>query len=50
MHGFCDAPAGRTGLWRDARTHTPHDPKWREYCVIGDWALNGGPPLRHEAI
>ena len=33
--------------WRNARTHTLHDPVRWKYAVIGNHALNGVPPARH---
>ncbi len=37
-------------FWRDARTHTLHDPvRWKLHA-IGNWTLNGVPPPRHGAI
>ena len=44
------ADAGLDRLWRDARTHTLHDPvRWKLHAV-GNWALNGVAPPRHGAI
>ena len=36
--------------WRNARTHTVHDPVRWKYKVIGDYWLNGINPPRHGAI
>ena len=36
--------------WRNARTHTVHDPVRWKYRVIGDYWLNGANPPRHSAI
>jgi SfnB family sulfur acquisition oxidoreductase len=36
--------------WRDARTHTVHDPVRWKYHTVGDYWLNGNKPLRHGAI
>jgi alkylation response protein AidB-like acyl-CoA dehydrogenase len=33
--------------WRNARTHTLHDPVRWKYAVIGNHALNGVLPPRH---
>jgi SfnB family sulfur acquisition oxidoreductase len=33
--------------WRDARTHTLHDPVRWKYHLIGNYALNGRNPPRH---
>lgn len=42
--------SGLDRLWRDARTHTLHDPvRWKLHA-IGNWALNGIAPPRHGAI
>jgi SfnB family sulfur acquisition oxidoreductase len=41
---------GQYGLdrhWRNARTHTLHDPSRWKYYAIGNYALNGAPPPRH---
>ncbi len=46
---LCGASAARESLgldryWRDARTHTLHDPvRWKHHAV-GDFFLNGTPP------
>jgi SfnB family sulfur acquisition oxidoreductase len=37
-------------FWRDARTHTLHDPVRWKYYVIGQYYLNGRPPARHAWI
>lgn len=34
--------------WRNARTHTLHDPVRWKYHLIGNHALNGVPPRRHQ--
>jgi SfnB family sulfur acquisition oxidoreductase len=36
--------------WRNARTHTVHDPVRWKYHVVGDYWLNGTNPPRHGAI
>jgi SfnB family sulfur acquisition oxidoreductase len=36
--------------WRNARTHTVHDPIRWKYHTIGDYWLNGNYPPRHGAI
>lgn len=36
--------------WRNARTHSVHDPIRWKYHVIGDYWLNGALPPRHGAI
>lgn len=36
--------------WRNARTHTVHDPVRWKYRVIGNYWLNGVTPPRHGAI
>jgi alkylation response protein AidB-like acyl-CoA dehydrogenase len=33
--------------WRDARTHTPHDPARWKIQHLGRHRLNGTPPPRH---
>ena len=33
--------------WRNARTHTLHDPVRWKYFHVGNYALNGVPPPRH---
>jgi SfnB family sulfur acquisition oxidoreductase len=33
--------------WRNARTHTLHDPSRWKYHAIGNYLLNGTPPPRH---
>lgn len=36
--------------WRNARTHTLHDPvRWKPH-VVGNWVLNGVAPPRHGAL
>jgi alkylation response protein AidB-like acyl-CoA dehydrogenase len=36
--------------WRNARTHTLHDPVRWKYALIGNHALNGVLPPRHAWI
>lgn len=36
--------------WRDARTHTLHDPARWKVQHIGRWTLNGVPPPRHGLV
>jgi len=36
--------------WRNARTHTLHDPVRYKYVNVGNYYLNGTPPPRHGAI
>jgi SfnB family sulfur acquisition oxidoreductase len=36
--------------WRNARTHTLHDPVRWKYALVGNHALNGVPPPRHAWI
>jgi alkylation response protein AidB-like acyl-CoA dehydrogenase len=36
--------------WRNARTHTLHDPVRWKYHRIGDFVLNGVKPVRHGAL
>jgi SfnB family sulfur acquisition oxidoreductase len=36
--------------WRNARTHTVHDPVRWKYHTVGDYWLNGANPPRHGAI
>jgi SfnB family sulfur acquisition oxidoreductase len=36
--------------WRNARTHTVHDPVRWKYHAVGDYWLNGNNPPRHGAI
>ena len=36
--------------WRNARTHTVHDPVRWKYHVVGDYWLNSNKPPRHGAI
>lgn len=38
------ASAGHDERWRDARTHTLHDPVRRKAALIGDWRLHGDVP------
>ncbi|MGV7029580.1 SfnB family sulfur acquisition oxidoreductase [Methylobacterium symbioticum] len=35
-------------LWRDARVHTLHDPVRWKYHLVGNYALNGALPARHQ--
>jgi SfnB family sulfur acquisition oxidoreductase len=47
------ATLARHGLdrhWRNARTHTVHDPVRWKYRAVGDYWLNGVNPPRHGAI
>ncbi|GAB2463854.1 SfnB family sulfur acquisition oxidoreductase [Comamonas humi] len=51
--GGTGATAARHGLdryWRNARTHTLHDPVRWKYHAIGNYALNGVRPPRHGAL
>ena len=41
---------GLDRFWRNARTHTLHDPVRWKYHAIGNYALNGQRPPRHGAI
>ncbi|WP_112313019.1 SfnB family sulfur acquisition oxidoreductase [Pseudogemmobacter bohemicus] len=34
--------------WRNARVHTLHDPVRWKYHLVGNWALNGVKPPRHD--
>jgi len=34
--------------WRNARVHTLHDPVRWKYHLVGNWALNGAKPQRHD--
>ncbi|WP_044875266.1 SfnB family sulfur acquisition oxidoreductase [Pseudomonas sp. LFM046] len=34
--------------WRNARVHTLHDPVRWKYHLVGNWALNGVKPARHD--
>jgi alkylation response protein AidB-like acyl-CoA dehydrogenase len=36
--------------WRNARTHTVHDPVRWKYHAVGNYWLNGVPPPRHGAL
>ena len=36
--------------WRNARTHTLHDPVRYKYVAVGNYVLNGVPPARHGAL
>ena len=44
------AEYGLDRFWRNARTHTVHDPVRWKYRAIGDYWLNGINPPRHGAI
>jgi alkylation response protein AidB-like acyl-CoA dehydrogenase len=44
------AEHGLDRYWRDARTHSVHDPVRWKYKVIGDYWLNGVNPPRHGAL
>lgn len=45
-----DTRLGLDRFWRDARTHTTHDPvRWKIHH-LGQWALNRTPPPRHGLI
>lgn len=44
------AQFGLDRFWRNARTHTVHDPVRWKYRAIGDYWLNGINPPRHGAI
>lgn len=35
-------------FWRDARVHTLHDPVRWKYHLVGNYALNGALPARHQ--
>jgi alkylation response protein AidB-like acyl-CoA dehydrogenase len=37
-------------FWRDARTHTLHDPTRWKVQHVGRWLLSGTPPPRHGAV
>lgn len=41
---------GLDRYWRNARTHSLHDPVRWKYHHIGNFYLNGAPPPRHGAI
>lgn len=41
---------GLDRFWRDARTHTLHDPVRWKYQAVGNYYLNGVPPSRHAWI
>lgn len=41
---------GLDRFWRNARTHTLHDPVRWKYHAIGNYALNGVKPPRHGAL
>jgi SfnB family sulfur acquisition oxidoreductase len=44
------AKHGLDRYWRNARTHTVHDPVRWKYRAVGDYWLNGVNPPRHGAI
>jgi SfnB family sulfur acquisition oxidoreductase len=44
------AKYGHDRHWRNARTHTVHDPVRWKYRAVGDYWLNGVNPPRHGAI
>ena len=44
------AEHGLDRFWRNARTHTVHDPVRWKYRAVGDYWLNGINPPRHGAI
>ena len=44
------APANLSRYWRDARTHTLHDPTRWKVQHIGRYTLSGTPPPRHGQI
>lgn len=44
------AGRGLDRFWRNARTHTLHDPVRWKYHAIGNYVLNGQRPPRHGAI
>ncbi len=51
--GGTAATTGRQGLdrfWRNARTHTLHDPVRWKYHAVGNFHLNGRFPPRHGAL
>ena len=51
--GGSNATLAKHGLdrhWRNARTHTVHDPVRWKYHTVGDYWLNGNKPPRHGAI
>nr|HQV20984.1 SfnB family sulfur acquisition oxidoreductase [Gordonia sp. (in: high G+C Gram-positive bacteria)] len=37
-------------FWRDARTHTLHDPERWKVHHLGRWALAGQPPPSHTSL
>jgi SfnB family sulfur acquisition oxidoreductase len=45
-----DAAVGLDRHWRNARTHTLHDPVRWKFRHIGNYALNDEPPPRHPLI
>lgn len=49
LSGTCATLAAETfdRHWRNARTHTPHDPVRWEYAIVGNHALNGIAPPPH---
>lgn len=48
--GATQARHGLDRYWRNARTHTLHDPVRWKYHAIGNYALNGVRPPRHGAL
>lgn len=42
-----DRSLGLDRYWRNARTHTLHDPVRWKYAIIGEYRLNGRPPPLH---
>ncbi|VVE34638.1 SfnB family sulfur acquisition oxidoreductase [Pandoraea iniqua] len=44
------ADQGLDRFWRNARTHTLHDPVRWKYHAVGNYVLNGVRPPRHGAI
>ena len=39
---------GLDRYWRNARTHTLHDPVRWKYHLLGNWVLNSKRPARHD--
>ncbi|MFM9377945.1 acyl-CoA dehydrogenase family protein [Gordonia sp. VNK21] len=44
------APANLSRYWRDARTHTLHDPERWKLHHLGRWALTGSTPPSHTSL
>ncbi|PJO39238.1 SfnB family sulfur acquisition oxidoreductase, partial [Delftia acidovorans] len=44
------AGQGLDRFWRNARTHTLHDPVRWKYHAVGNYVLNGIRPPRHGAL